>query len=428
MMLGMTVSPISKLSPALGPLWRSVHDRLSAGRPVHRVKVGPLTVEQQEAIADLLGSPRLPGDYATVSLRVLDEALQEAAGATARQVVEQLLGTVGDRAGDRSRAAAERTELWAWLASHPVVQAQPALADWMTGVRRQGVGSGSVPKARDELERVLRVLAKLPAAGVPLPVFADSVLGETHAMDDGQRCAGLVLKALAAIYDLPQPTDTQERRALWGRAGIADDELSPTVLVAGCRADGRDVASRIMRVCADAGQAAALTLKQVRSSPDLRLGAPAAWVFENPSLLALALDRFGDRCPPMICTSGWPSSVAILLLQRLASAGTTLHYHGDFDGEGLRIAANIVARTGALPWRMSSADYLAAVSEGPPVGRVTPVPWDEDLAGHLTCFGTTVAEERVAPALLDELAAVIELQAGDDLARDGSSQGAQASD
>jgi uncharacterized protein (TIGR02679 family) len=185
---------------------------------------------------------------------------------------------------------------------------------------------------------------------------------------------------------------------------VADDELSPTVLVAGCRAPGGDVVSHIMRACAKAGQAAALTLQQGRSAGALSIAAPAAWVFENPSLLAIALDRFGDHCPPMVCTSGWPSSAAILLLQRLTTAGTTLHYHGDFDGEGLRIAANIVARTGAVPWHLRSADYLGAVSEGPPVGRVTPVPWDDDLAGHLTRWNTTVPEERVAEALMDELA------------------------
>jgi hypothetical protein len=32
------------------------------------------------------------------------------------------------------------------------------------------------------------------------------------------------------------------------------------------------------------------------------------------------------------------------------------------------------------------------------------VPWDADLANHLTRLGITVAEERVAAGLLDELA------------------------
>ncbi len=128
-------------------------------------------------------------------------------------------------------------------------------------------------------------------------------------------------------------------------------------------------------------------------------------MFENPSVLAVALGRFGYRCPPMAVTAGWPNSAAILLLQKLAAAGARLYYHGDFDGEGLRIAATVVARTGAKPWRMTTADYLGAVSEGPPAGRVSEVPWDADLGRHLGRIGITVAEERVTPRLLDELAA-----------------------
>ena len=67
------------------------------------------------------------------------------------------------------------------------------------------------------------------------------------------------------------------------------------------------------------------------------------------------------------------------------------------------IAANVAARTGAIPWRMTSQDYLAAVAEGPAVGRVTPVPWDADLAAELTRAGVTVPEERLAENLLGAL-------------------------
>ncbi|MFD9960657.1 TIGR02679 family protein [Amycolatopsis sp. NPDC059020] len=380
-----------------------MHGRLSSGLPVSRVKIGPLDDDQRAAVADLLGLERLPGEYASIALDKLDQALREVTGLETRDVVAKLVGPVGNRAGERRRAAAEREELWAWLAEHPVVVAQPALMDWVAAVRRAGLVDKSIVRTREELSTALRVLGELPAAGVPLPVFADAVLGETHALDEGTRCAGLVTRALAAIYDVTPPVDAPERRALWERAGIADDELSSTVLAAGLRLPGDDTASRILRACAESGTAAVLTLQQLRAAKSIE--APEqVWVFENPSVLALALDRFSTGCPPMICTSGWPSSTGILLLRRLGEAGAQLLYHGDFDGEGLRIAANVVARTGAVPWRMASADYLAAVGDGPPVGRVTPAPWDAELAGHLVRVGKTVPEERVASALLDEMA------------------------
>ncbi|MCE7003922.1 TIGR02679 family protein [Kibdelosporangium philippinense] len=373
---------MERLSPALAPVWRAVHARLSTGLPVSRIKLDGLDDEQQSAIADLLGSARLPGTSVTVSLARLDEALTEAIGKSTREIVAELVGPIGDRAADRQRATQQRAALRDWLVNHPVVQAEPALAQWARTIRA----------SRDELDKTLAVLARLPADGVPLPVYADAVLGDTHALDEGTRCGHLVMKALAAMYGI------EDRRALWERVGVADDQLSSTVLIAGFRSAGDTPADQILRVTARAGHAAVLTLQQVRAG--VSDPGPDVWVVENPSVLAMALARFTNRCPPMVCTSGWPSAAAMALLRRLTAR---LHYHGDFDGDGLRIAAYVVARTGALPWRMTSADYLAGVSDGPPVGRVTPVPWDPDLAGHLVRHGRTLAEERVAPKLLDEL-------------------------
>jgi len=56
---------------------------------------------------------------------------------------------------------------------------------------------------------------------------------------------------------------------------------------------------------------------------------------------------------------------------------------------------------------MTSDDYLAAIADGPPVGRVTAVPWDEELAGNLVRVGKTVPEERLAPTLLNEIVGAI---------------------
>ena len=394
---------VASLPAELAPLWRAIHGRLSSGRPVSRLSVGPLDADQQAALADLLGLAKLPGVQATVSLQLVDQVLLDSVGVNARAVVEQLIGPVADRAGDRARADAERTELWDWLASHPVVQAQPVLTQWAQETRRSGVIGGSVVRTRDLLTSALTVIAELPAPGDPLPVLADRVLHDTHALDDDTRLSALVLRALVLIYDVPPPANAQDRRALWERAGVADDDLSNTVLAAGIRPTGDDIASQILRTCAAAGHVAALTLSQLRAS-DLDQGIPdEVWVFENPSMLAMALARFGRRCPPIAVTAGWPNSASIALLSKLAAAGATLHYHGDFDGEGLRIAANVAARTGAIPWRMTSADYLAAVADGPGVGRVTPAPWDAELAAHLTQAGVTVPEERLAQKLLGVL-------------------------
>ncbi|MER5220489.1 TIGR02679 family protein [Streptomyces flaveus] len=400
--------------PELRPLWLAVHDRLSSGRPVSRVRIGPLDDGQRAALADLLGLDRLPDARPFVTLARLEEAVAEIDGRTVREVVADLVGPLDDRAAERQRAQEERAALWAWLAAHETVRSQPQLADWAAYCRNGGLVDGSVTRTRDLLTSALAVLAALPAEGEPLPVFAARLLhGDSHALDDGTRLSTLVLRALSTIYGIDAPDSAQQRRTLWARAGIADDELSATVLAAGLRPLGDGLLSRITGLCADTGHAASLTLAQLRSAAG-DFGFPAAvpvHITENPSVLALALRRFGPRCPPLVCTSGWPNSAVIHLLRLLADHGATLRYHGDFDGEGVRIAAYILDKTPATPWRMTTEDYrtaLARAPHGPPPGRLTEAPWDPTLTPAMTKHGTSVLEEMVADSLLGDLAALAE--------------------
>ncbi|HWO68045.1 MAG TPA: TIGR02679 domain-containing protein [Umezawaea sp.] len=122
-------------SPALMPLWKAVHGRMSSGRQVSRVRLGPLDEEQRSAVADLLGSDRLPGEHTTVSVATLDELLLTSVGSGVREVVTSLLGPLDDRAARRAAGAAERSGLWEWLTGHPVVAAQPVLREWVDAVR-----------------------------------------------------------------------------------------------------------------------------------------------------------------------------------------------------------------------------------------------------------------------------------------------------
>ncbi|WSP86919.1 TIGR02679 family protein [Streptomyces sp. NBC_01235] len=396
--------------PRLRPVWQAVHERLSSGRPVSGVRLGPLDDEEREALADLLGLDRLPDQRPTVRLARLEDAVAEAGGGTVRDLVTQVIGPLGDREAERRRSEDERAALWAWLEAHDTVRAQPALTDWAAHCRAQGLVDGSVTRTRELLASALAVLAALPAEGEPLPVFAARVRhGDPHALDDGTRLSTLVLRALSTLYGAAVPDSSQGRRELWSRAGVADDELSTTVLAAGLRPSGEGTLSRLGRVCSESGHAVSFTLAQLRSPGEFRFPARAVHITENPSVLALALRRFGAHCPPLVCTSGWPNGAVVRLLHLLAAEGATLRYHGDFDGEGVRIAAHVMHKTPAVPWRMSAHDYLTGLtgltdaSRGPSPGRLTEAPWDPALTSAMAEHGTALMEETVAAPLLDDL-------------------------
>ncbi|MGH3687944.1 MAG: TIGR02679 family protein [Pseudonocardiaceae bacterium] len=392
--------------PELSALWAELRRRFEAAGDgeVRTVRLARLSPAERSALADLLGLVRLPGEPATVAVARVDEAVRRGCGFGARELTERLHGPLRDRPAERATAAAERAELWAHLDGHPLVSALPALRCWVAGLRRGGVIGGSVTATREHVSAALAVLAELPAGGAPLPVLAQRVLGDPHALDEGTRLSNTVLRALAALHDEPPPVDAAGRRELWALHGVTGDELSTTVLVAGFAPPGSGALATTLRAWTTAGQAVVVTLAQLRAAPEL-LGMTTVHVVENPSVLAMAMRRFGPRCPPLVCTAGWPNTAAVTLLRGLTAAGATLRYHGDFDGEGLRIAAYVMDRTGATPWRMSTADYLAAVTNhGPAPGRLTDAPWDPDLATALAEHAVAVPEERVASILLDDLA------------------------
>ncbi|MEV7603358.1 TIGR02679 family protein [Kitasatospora sp. NPDC089797] len=394
--------------PELRPLWSAVHDRLSTGRPVSRVRSGPLDEAGREALADLLGLDRLPGTEPTIPLAGLDGAVLDACGRSLRDVVTAILGPIHDRAAERARKAGQRDAVWGWLAGHSMVTAQPALLEWVGHLRTNGLVDGSPDRTRALLTAALTVLAALPADGEPLPVLAARLLdGDSHALDDGTPVSGLVLRALAVLHGTDLPDSAEARRAVWSGAGVADDQLSATVLAVGLRLDGDGPVAEVTRICADAGHPVSLTLAQLRSPGGLAVPARPVHITENPSVLALALRRFGRHCPPLVCTAGWPNTAVIHLLRRLAEDGASLRYHGDFDGEGIRIAAHVMAKTDAAPWRMAVGDYRAAaprVPTGPDPGRLTPAPWDGELVDAMAALRTAVVEEVVADLLLDDLA------------------------
>lgn len=219
----------------LKPLWAALHKRFSTGTTVSRVTVKGLDRDQRAAVADLLGLDRYPPSTVTLSLARLDAVLNELTGADARAVTEAICGPIGDRAGERRERERERGALWEWFAGHPVVTGEPALSGWVEDVRRQGLVGGSVVSTRELIGRALKVLAALPSDGRPLQVFATGLFGDSHALDDGKRLSGLVLRAQSFRFGIEPPRDAQERRALWERSGVECDALSTTVLVAGLR-------------------------------------------------------------------------------------------------------------------------------------------------------------------------------------------------
>jgi uncharacterized protein (TIGR02679 family) len=151
-----------------------------------------------------------------------------------------------------------------------------------------------------------------------------------------------------------------------------------------------------------------VTLQQLMALP-LTVKSGSVHVCENPAVLRRAAAERGPGSAPVLCTEGRPSVAFHHLADVVVSNGCELWYHGDFDWPGIAIAASVIRRHGARPWRMTTADYSAGIRAGVEHVRLSgtpqPTPWDPDLGRVMAATGRAVYEETVADALIDDLLA-----------------------
>jgi len=407
--------------PELAWLMDRVRRRLELGLTLEAtVTLADASITQRQAVHRLLGRPPRSGRTLGVSLPALDAVIRRSGACD-----DGLVGASSCLSGPLStRADAERAIARSWdrafeaLERTVVTSARSELSSWLAGLRASGLVKRLEPdpeSARVLLNQLAGVIGALPADGEPLGLFASRTAGSAHALDDGEPLATLTIGAARAIAGLGEPRGDQSpaasRREVWGAVGLVRDELSSLVLCGGLPGEAVSLSGRILAAGAEGGQPVALTLRQLVSHPPQwahQLQGRDVRVCENPVLLQMASDRFGPRCPPVVCTSGQPSAAVMLLLERLAEAGAQLSHHGDFDWGGVRIGNVLQVRLSILPWRFDCDAYAqhVAVHPGPPLrGKPTAARWDPDLSIAMLASGSAVEEESVAESLLDDLEA-----------------------
>ncbi|MHB8219873.1 MAG: TIGR02679 family protein [Acidimicrobiales bacterium] len=392
------------LDGAFAPLWAAARRRLEAnglsleGTPLVLKGLAP---ESSDSIAGLLGARRPTNGTLRVSLAKLDLALRSSVvGRGLLEVLADVGGPLVDRRVENARLDAGRSRQWAELARHAAVELDPRLGSWLDRVRSSGLARRL---ARDEEASVLSsALDTLVAisrgdGARRLAVLAAEVTGDAHGLDRGNPVGTLTVHALTYLAGEQFPRDAADWRRVWNEAGVACDDLSCDVLV--------------LALPGWPAEPLRLTLRQVSSwRPPSRVDR-TVFVSENPAIVAAAADHFDERPPMMVCLDGMPSTAALMVLDELATAGSAVVYHGDFDWRGLAIAGVLARKVPiAESWRFSAADYHAAVDRGlgavALTGRASVSPWDNQLAPAMERAGVAIYEEQVVLDLLDDLSSV----------------------
>jgi len=391
----------------LAPLRRRLRTRLERSAQGEVFTLKHLNDAERGALEGLLGRSAKVADSMQLRQSELDAALARAGlAASLRLALELLDGPLHDRKTER--LARERA--WSELAGHETDARLRALVADATGFGLLKRGAGGDPaRAGELLGQVRRVLARLPARGVPLAHLAAEALGDSHALDSGRAVATLVLRALGMdSVSEGAPAAVQTRlRDQWARVGVSVNELAAPVLCLNLPARPDTPAGGLLCTAAALGEPLHLTLRVLLRKPlSWNVASRTVFVCENPSIVAMAADRLGTRCASLVCTEGMPAAAQRILLTQLSVAGAQLRYHGDFDWPGLRIANFTMREFHALPWRFGTQDYLSARAEpGVPLvsGERIGAEWDAHLANAMAERGSAVHEESVVEDLLADL-------------------------
>lgn len=379
----------------LASLRRRLRSRFERGAASDTFILDRLNPDERLALEKLLGRRGRSASSMSLSLTEMDGALARAGVAESLQrALEQLDGPIREIARERIAARA------GWEIALARVS-DPRLAALLAEPQGRGllksVACGDPAAGAALVDDAHRVLALLPADGTPLARLAAQALGDAHALDEGRSVATLVIACLRAVGETRQ-------RETWSRMGVLAGELACPVLTFNLRADSAAALGRMLLEATQMGQPLHLSMRMLAGAgPEWRLSGSRVFVCENPTVIAMAADRLGRDCAPMVCTDGMPSGAQRSLLSQLSACGAHMLYHGDFDWPGLRIANYVIRTFGAAPWRFGAEHYRP---EGgfPLTGDPVEALWDTALTPAMSASDQGLHEEAVIEELLEDLA------------------------
>jgi uncharacterized protein (TIGR02679 family) len=388
----------------LAPLRGRLRARYERGTEFDQFTLTDLATHERRALAGLLGRRAVAAGSMRLRRSELDFALSHAGIAgSLRQALEFLDGPLSNRRADR----AARQQSWESTFASAQEQRLVALVADVAGAALVKRLSASNPeRAAILLAQAAHVISRLPGRGTSRAQLAAEVLGDSHGLDNGRPVATLVLRACAAdpfleaveAAGLQSPEESFRER--WARLGVTVNALTAPALCLNLPIKDPDLVL-------PAGEPLHLSLRiLLRRPPAWAVAGRDVFVCENPDIVAIAADRFGSTCAPLVCTDGMPSAAQQTLLAQLADGGARLRYHGDFDWGGVTIGNFVMREFGAEPWRFGTTDYLAATAKhGIPLraGRAVVAQWDDGLAGAMADRGVVVHEEGVAEILMMDL-------------------------
>ena len=183
-----------------------------------------------------------------------------------------------------------------------------------------------------ELLNLLKINSKTKENNPTSLTILASTSSNPHFLDLGTSTSNLFFKLTANYYKKKEPKTTIEKIKFLSDLNIYIDTLSNFVIIYNFKSD-----SELINTFTKEKQPLNLNLNNILTIGKIDTDLKKVLVFENPSMLPV----FAKYNIPIIISYGNPNFAFYKVIEKLIETKNQIYYNGDFDPEGLVIAANI---------------------------------------------------------------------------------------
>ena len=183
-----------------------------------------------------------------------------------------------------------------------------------------------------ELLNLLKIILKTKENNPTSLTILASTSSNPHFLDLGTPTSNLFFKLTANYYQKKEPKTTIEKIKFLSDLNIYIDTLSNFVIIYNFKSD-----SELINTFTKEKQPLNLNLNNILTIGKIDTDLKKVLVFENPSMLPV----FAKYNIPIIISYGNPNFAFYKVIEKLIETKNQIYYNGDFDPEGLVIAANI---------------------------------------------------------------------------------------
>ncbi|TCI34099.1 TIGR02679 family protein [Exiguobacterium sp. SH4S7] len=245
----------------------------------------------------------------------------------------------------------------------------PQLGYWFTHIEQKSADTHWINRmlGTDQFDLYCRQLTQA-LDGVPLdyerlPVFGQRIVGNPHAFDRTNDLGRLLIHALHVKRGQggPPPSDTERVNELLLEYKLLRDDITNYVSCANLAADSKGVEHAMWQGARATHSVLNVPMRELLNVDRIYPShGKTVWIVENSGVFSSLLDDVPNA--PFVCTHGQFKLAAYRLLDALVSSGCQLKYAGDFDPEGLQMAARLKERYNDKLdyWCMDLENYVAS--------------------------------------------------------------------